>query len=71
MEPIFVGFRISVEQAQKLDTISHVTGWSRSEIFRRLIDGAMVSPPAVSAPPIPKRLPLADAAAELATAVMA
>jgi hypothetical protein len=60
MEPIFVGMRISVEQAQKLDQIVKLTGWSRSEILRRLIDGAMVSPPAVTAPPIPKSEPLAE-----------
>jgi hypothetical protein len=49
MEQKTIAVRLDAEQLQKLDAIVQVTGWNQSEVIRRLIDSASVTPPAVTA----------------------
>lgn len=49
MEPKTIAIRLDSEYLQKLDALVQVTGWNQSEVIRRLIDSASVTPPAVSA----------------------
>lgn len=49
MEEKTIAVRLRTEQLQKLDAIVEMTGWNQSEVIRRLIDSASVSPPSVSA----------------------
>lgn len=48
MEQKTIAVRLDAEQLQKLDAIVQVTGWNQSEVIRRLIDSASVTPPAVT-----------------------
>jgi len=49
MEQKTIAIRLDAEHLQKLDAIVQVTGWNQSEVIRRLIDSASVTPPAVTA----------------------
>lgn len=49
MEQKTIAIRLDSEHLQKLDAIVQVTGWNQSEVIRRLIDSASVTPPSVSA----------------------
>lgn len=44
-----IAVRLEPEQLQKLDALVRITGWNQSEVIRRLIDSASVTPPAVTA----------------------
>jgi hypothetical protein len=44
-----IAVRLEPEQLQKLDAIVQMTGWNQSEVIRRLIDSASVTPPSVTA----------------------
>lgn len=48
MEQKTIAIRLDAEHLQKLDAIVQVTGWNQSEVIRRLIDSASVTPPAVT-----------------------
>lgn len=49
MEQKTIAIRLDAEHLQKLDAIVRMTGWNQSEVIRRLIDSASVTPPAVTA----------------------
>lgn len=49
MEQKTIAVRLEPEQLQKLDAIVEMTGWNQSEVIRRLIDVASVTPPSVTA----------------------
>ena len=49
-----VAIRRDDEQLQKLEQLVSVTGWSQSEVIRKLIDNAWVTPPALGAELAPK-----------------
>jgi hypothetical protein len=42
-----IAIRLDEEQQQKMEHLIAVTGWSQSEIIRKLIDNAWVTPPSV------------------------
>jgi hypothetical protein len=42
-----VAMRLDDEQLQKLEQLVQVTGWTQSEVLRKLIDNAWVTPPAI------------------------
>lgn len=42
-----IAIRLEDEQIQKLEQLVSITGWSQSEVLRKLIDNAWVTPPAV------------------------
>ena len=42
-----IAVRLTPEQVTKLDAMAQITGWNRSEVIRRLIESASVSPPVV------------------------
>lgn len=42
-----IAVKLDEEQVQKLEQMEEVTGWSRSEVIRQLIDSGWVKPPAV------------------------
>ena len=42
-----VAMRLEEEQLQKLEQLVEVTGWTQSEVLRKLIDNAWVTPPAI------------------------
>jgi hypothetical protein len=42
-----VAVRLDTAQLQKLEQLASVTGWSQSEVLRKLIDNAWVTPPAI------------------------
>ncbi|MBA3571366.1 MAG: ribbon-helix-helix protein, CopG family [Pyrinomonadaceae bacterium] len=48
MEQTTIAVRLKPEQLQKLDAIVQMTGWNQSEVIRRLIDSASVTPPSVT-----------------------
>ena len=47
MEKI-IAIRLDAEHMQKLDAIVQMTGWNQSDVIRRLIDAASVTPPSVT-----------------------
>lgn len=50
-----IAVRLDESTAEKLDTIVEVTGWNQSEVIRRLIDAAKVTPPSLSVRIIAKK----------------
>lgn len=47
MEQKTIAVRLDAKQLQKLDAIVEMTGWNQSDVIRRLIDAATVTPPAI------------------------
>ena len=61
MEGKMIAVRLEPEQVQKMESLAEMTGWSQSDIIRRLIDAAVVTPPAVWLEDVAKKgVPLAD-----------
>lgn len=58
MEQKMIAVRLEPEQLQKLEAIVQMTGWNQSEVIRRLIDSASVTPPSVTAGVLKKGEPL-------------
>jgi len=48
MDQKLIAVRLEPKQLQKLDAIVEMTGWNQSEVIRRLIDSASVTPPSVT-----------------------
>lgn len=60
MEQKTIAVRLEPEQLQKLDAMVEMTGWSVSDVIRRLIDNASVTPPSVTTGLAKKEEPLAE-----------
>jgi hypothetical protein len=43
-----IAVRLDEKSMQKLDAIVQITGWNQSDVIRRLIDNASVTPPALT-----------------------
>lgn len=54
-----VAVRLEEEHLQKLNQLVEMTGWNQSEVLRRLIETAWVTPPAIGSRLSPKGLALA------------
>lgn len=60
MEQKTIAVRLEPEQLQKLNAIVEMTGWNQSEVIRKLIDSASVTPPSVTADLSKKGEPLVE-----------
>lgn len=60
MEQKTIAVRLEPEQLQKLDAMVEMTGWSVSDVIRRLIDNASVTPPSVTTDLEKKEEPLVE-----------
>lgn len=60
MEPKTIAVRLDAEVLQKLDAIVKMTGWNQSEVIRRLINNASVTPPSVTTDLSKKGEPLVE-----------
>jgi hypothetical protein len=49
-----IAVRLDEEHIQKLEKLVEITGWNQSEVLRRLIESAWVTPPAVGSDLSPK-----------------
>lgn len=54
-----IAVRLDEQHIQKLDKLVELTGWNQSEVLRRLIENAWVTPPAVGSELTPKAPALA------------
>lgn len=72
MEPKTIAVRLDAEVLQKLDAIVKMTGWNQSEVIRRLINNASVTPPSVTTDLSKKGEPLVEThlASEMTPALM-
>lgn len=50
MENKMIAVRLEEEHARKLEQLVSITGWNQSDIIRRLIEVAAVTPPALWIP---------------------
>lgn len=54
-----IAVRLEEEHIQKLSQLVEMTGWNQSDILRKLIENAWVTPPAIGSSVAPKGMALA------------